>query len=37
MKYYTNEKKKKSVSLYDGAGTRDSEIIAKYMYEHRNL
>lgn len=29
VKYYTSDKKKKSVSLYEGK--RDSEVLAKYM------
>ena len=30
VKYYTADKKKKSVSLYEAK--RDSEMLAKYMY-----
>lgn len=35
IKYYTSDKKKKSVSLYEAK--RDSEMLAKYMYEHRKI
>ena len=35
VKYYTSDKKKKSVSLYEAK--RDSEMLAKYMYENRKF
>lgn len=35
VKYYTSDKKKKSVSLYEAK--RDSEVLAKYMYENRKF
>lgn len=35
VKYYTTDKKKKSVSLYEAK--RDSEMLAKYMYENRKF
>lgn len=35
MKYYTAEKKKKSVSLYEGR--KDSEMLIRHAYEgHKN-
>lgn len=36
VKYYTADKKKKSVSLYE-AKKDQPEILAKYMYEHRKI
>jgi hypothetical protein len=35
MKYHTAQKKKKSLTLYDGK--RGSEMLAKYMYENRKI
>ena len=35
VKYYTADKRKKSVSLYEAK--RDSEMLAKYMLENRKL
>lgn len=35
VKYYTTDKKKKSVSLYEAK--KDSEMLVKYMYENRKL
>jgi hypothetical protein len=33
VKYYTTEKKKKSVSLHEGR--RDSELLVRQTYEHK--